>query len=202
MSKKAKQEELATETAQSENQQDESQVKAIESSEAKELSDEELKAEYEKHEKMANEFGKLLQTKGYAIKLDDIKDAKSLLKHLEKNVKWTHSDAPLFIAVYQKLKDAIAAGLNESNELILDGPALNSLYQLLLKSEGVGYFTVRDYISLLTTVGEGISNAMRKLSNDQAQLRTIHTNLSAIDDETAARQMGIQVEETVKENQA
>jgi hypothetical protein len=202
MSKKAKQEELATEAVQFENQQDESQVKAIESSELKELSDEELKAEFEKHEKMANEFGKLLQTKGYAIKLDDIKDAKSLLKHLEKNVKWTHSDAPLFIAVYQKLKDAIAAGLNESNELYLDGPALNSLYQLLLKSEGVGYFAVRDYISLLTTVGEGISNAMRKLSNDQAQLRTIHTNLSAIDDETAARQMGIQVEETVKENQA
>ena len=202
MSKKVKQEEMATENIQTENQQDESQVKAIESSEVKELSDEELKAEFENHEKMANEFGKLLQTKGYAIKLDDIKDAKSLLKHLEKNVKWTHSDAPLFIAVYQKLKDAIAAGLNESNELYLDGPALNSLYQLLLKSEGVGYFAVRDYISLLTTVGEGISNAMRKLSNDQAQLRTIHTNLSVIDDETAARQMGIQVEETVKENQA
>jgi len=202
MSKKVKQEEAVAENVQSENTQPEFQIKSMEAAEVKELSDEDLKSEFEAHEKMANDFGKLMQTKGYAIKFDDIKDAKSLLKHLEKNVKWTHSDAPLFIAVYQKLKDAIAAGLNESGELVLDGPALNSLYQLLLKSEGVGYFAVRDYISLLTTVGEGISNAMRKLADDQSQLRTIHTNLSVIDDETTARQMGIKVEETVQENQA
>ena len=197
MSKKVQQEEAVAENAQAATTQE--SIATLTAEDVKALTDEQLQSEFEAHEKMANEFGKLLQTKGYAVKFDDIKEAKSLLKHLEKNVKWTHADAPLFIAVYQKLKDAIAVGLNESGELVIDGPALNSLYQLLLKSEGVGYFAVRDYISLLTTVGEGISNAMRKLAEDQAQLRTIHTNLSMIDDETTARQMGIKVEDLAED---
>ncbi len=170
------------------------EIKMITASDAKEMTDEVLKSETERLNKMANEFGELMKTKKYAIALDDIKDAKSLFKHLEKNVKWTHADAPLYVAAYTKLKDAIAAGLNESNELLLDGPALNAVYQLLLKTEGVGFFAVRDYMSLLTNTGEGISNAMRKMVEDQNVLKNIHTNLSTLDDENNARAMGIQVE--------
>jgi hypothetical protein len=165
----------------------------IQASDAKEFTDEQLQSEFDRHEKMANEFGRLLQTKGYAVKFDNLKSAKNLLKHLENNVRWTHSDAPLFIAVYTKFKDAIAKGLDSESQLTIDGPALNSLYQLLLKSEGTGYIAVRDYISLLTTVGEGITDAMHKLATDQNTLKNVHTNLSVLDDEFNARQMGIQV---------
>jgi hypothetical protein len=170
------------------------EIKMITATDAKEMTDEVLKSETERYNKMANEFGELMKTKKYGIAVDDIKDAKSLFKHLEKNVKWTHADAPLYVAAYTKLKDAIAAGLNESSELLLDGPALNAVYQLLLKTEGVGFFAVRDYMSLLTNTGEGISNAMRKMVEDQNVLKNIHTNLSTLDDENNARAMGIQVE--------
>ena len=192
MSKKVKNEEAVNETAQTEQKTE--LVKTITAADAKAFTDAELQKEFEEHELTANTFGKLLQTKCYSVKVEDIKHAKDLLKHLEKNVRWTHADAPLFIAVYQKLKNAVAAGLNESNELVIDGPALNSLYQLLLKSEGVGYFSVRDYISLLTNIGEGISNGMRQLAEDQNTLKQVHVNLSAIDDELNARRLGIQVE--------
>lgn len=172
----------------------EMEIKMITSSDAKAMSDETLKSEQERYNKLANEFGELSRTKKYGVQFDDVKDAKSLLKHLEKNVKWTHADAPLFVAAYTKLKEAVAEGLNEQGEMAIDGPALNAIYQLLLKTEGVGFFAVRDYMSLLTMTGEGISNAMRKMVEDQNTLKNIHTNLSVLDDETNARSLGIQVE--------
>jgi hypothetical protein len=163
-------------------------------SDAKEMSDETVKSEQERYNKMANEFGELLKVKKYGVQFDNIKDGKSLLKHFEKNVKWTHADAPLFIAAYQKLKAAVEIGLNESSQLEIDGPALNAMYQLLLKTEGTGFFEVRDYMTLLTNVGEGISNAMRLMVEDQNTLKNIHSTLSVLDDETNARSLGIQVE--------
>jgi hypothetical protein len=169
-------------------------ISMIKATDAKEMSDETLKSEQIRYNDMANKFGELLKTKKYGVKFDDIKDAKTLLKHFEKNVKWTHAEAPLFVAAYQKLKDAITGGLNENGELPIDGPALNGIYQILLKTEGVGFFAVRDYMSLLTLTGEGISNAMRMMVEDQNTLKSIHVNLSVLDDETNARQMGIEVE--------
>lgn len=172
----------------------------IKATDAKEMSDEVLKAEQERYNDMATKFGELARTKKYGVKFDDIKDAKALLKHFEKNVKWTHAEAPLFVAAYQKLKDAIAQGLNEQGELLIDGPSLNGIYQILLKTEGVGFFAVRDYMSLLTQTGEGITNAMRNIIEDQNTLKNIHTNLSTLDDEVNARHMGIEVE-SVEETQ-
>jgi hypothetical protein len=169
-------------------------ISMIKATDAKEMNDETLKSEQIRYNDMANKFGELLKTKKYGVKFDDIKDAKTLLKHFEKNVKWTHAEAPLFVAAYQKLKDAITGGLNENGELPIDGPALNGIYQILLKTEGVGFFAVRDYMSLLTLTGEGISNAMRLMVEDQNTLKSIHVNLSVLDDETNARQMGIEVE--------
>lgn len=172
----------------------------IKATDAKEMSDDVLKAEQQRYSDMANMFGQLTKTKKYGIKFDDIKDAKTLLKHFEKNVKWTHGEAPLFVAAYQKLKDAITEGLSEQNELLIEGPSLNGIYQILLKTEGVGFFSVRDYMSLLTMTGEGITNAMRNMIEDQNTLKNIHTNLSTLDDEVNARQMGIEVE-SVEETQ-
>jgi hypothetical protein len=167
----------------------------LKSTDAKIYSDEFLKEEQIRYNTTANEFGELLKVKKYAIVFDDLKDAKSLLKHIEKNVKWTHADAPLFMAVYQKLKEAVTVGLTEQSTLLLDGPALNGLYQILLKTEGVGYHEVKNYMTLLTLTGEGISNAMRSMVEDQNHLKNIHTNLSVLDDEVNARHLGIQVEE-------
>ena len=172
----------------------------IKATDAKEMSDVVLKLEQERYNDMATKFGELARTKKYGVKFDDIKDAKALLKHFEKNVKWTHAEAPLFVAAYQKLKDAIAQGLNEQGELLIDGPSLNGIYQILLKTEGVGFFAVRDYMSLLTQTGEGITNAMRNIIEDQNTLKNIHTNLSTLDDEVNARHMGIEVE-SVEETQ-
>jgi hypothetical protein len=172
----------------------------IKATDAKEMSDEVLKTEQQRYNDMATKFGELARTKKYGVKFDDIKDAKTLLKHFEKNVKWTHAEAPLFVAAYQKLKDAITQGLNEQGELLIDGPSLNGIYQILLKTEGVGFFAVRDYMSLLTQTGEGITNAMRNMIEDQNTLKNIHTNLSTLDDEVNARHMGIEVE-SVEETQ-
>ena len=167
----------------------------LESADVKNYSDDFLKEEQIRYNQIANEFGESLKVKKYPVAFSELKDAKIVLKHLEKNVKWTHADAPLFMAVYQKLKDAVSAGLNEQSSILLDGPALNGLYQILLKTEGVGYQEVRNYMTLLTLAGEGISNAMRSMVEDQNVLKNIHTNLSVLDDEVNARQMGIEVEE-------
>jgi hypothetical protein len=189
MAKKKKEQEVAAET------NADVKMTLLQSIDVKDYSEDFLNSEQERHSKLANEFGNLLKTKSYAVKVDDIKDAKSLLKHLEKNVKWNHSDAPVFIAAYQKLKEAISKGLDEKGDLLIEGPALNGIYQILIKTEGVGYYEVRDYMSLLANVGQGLSDGMRALMEDQNELRNIHTNLSTLDNECAARSMGIKVEE-------
>jgi hypothetical protein len=193
-SKSEKQAELNSSTT------EQNEMKILNSTDVKQYTDEFLQSEQERYNKLADDFGNTLKSKQYSVKVDDIKDAKSLLKHLEKNVKWTHAEAPLFIASYQKLKESIAKGLNEQGCLEMLGSSINGIYQLLIKTEGVGYFEVRDYMSLLANIGQGITDAMTALVEDQNQLRNIHTNLSVLDDESVARKMGIEVEELSEQN--
>lgn len=160
---------------------------------AKALSDEALNAKIAELEATAQSFGSEMQTKKYKVNVGSLKNAKGLLKFLEKNVKWAHNSLPGYIAVCHGLKDAIKEGVSEDGFIGLGASPVGTIYQQMLQVIGTGYFEAREYLTLLTEVGSGISEAMKDLADDNEQLRNIHSDLATYDTELMARTQGIEV---------
>lgn len=192
-----------TETA-SENTQETPQTpevpeyKFISSEEAKLLSNEELEAKIKELESVVDSMGKEIQSKKYPVAVGDIKSARTLLKFLEKSVRWSHQTLPGYISVVHSLKDAIKDGVSEEGNIFLGGGPVGQIYQQMLQVTGTGYFEAKDYLKVLTEVGAGISDAMKELADDNTNLRNVHTDLSTLDTEKTAREQGIKVESPVK----
>jgi hypothetical protein len=166
----------------------------ISTEDAKAYSDDELNAKIEELENVAESWGNEMKTKKYRVKVESIKNAKSLLKYLEKNVKWAHNSLPSYIAVCHGLKDAIInEGVSEEGFIHLGATPVGMIYQTMLQVTGTGYFEAKEYLRILTEVGGGISDAMKELADDNTQLRNIHTDLSTLDTEKMARSQGIEV---------
>lgn len=170
---------------------------------AKALSDEALDAKILELEAEATSFGNEMQVKKYKVNVGSFKNARNLLKFLEKNVKWAHNSLPGYIAVCHGLKDAIKAGVSEDGFVGLGASPVGMIYQQMLQVTGTGYFKAREYLTILTEVGGGISEAMKQLADDNEMLRNIHTDLATYDTEKMARAQGIEVAATpAEENKA
>ena len=61
-------------------------------------------------------------------------------------------------------------------------------YQTFLKGEGTGYFEARKHLTLITEIGQPVTDAMQVLGKNNEELRDIHTKLSIIDAEVNVRQ--------------
>jgi uncharacterized protein YgiM (DUF1202 family) len=122
------------------------------------------------------------QERTYSINVKDVKTFNILLKQIEKNTKWTHTDAASLVALWMDLK-------SRKNEIDAEGniqmrtATVSSLYQTMLKMTGTGVYEAREHMILLAQIGESISNAMEQVAQDNLQLREIHTRLSLLDDQ-------------------
>ena len=65
---------------------------------------------------------------------------------------------------------------------------LNTLYQTFIQGEGVGYFDARKHLTLITEIGQPVTDAMQEFGGDNDNLRSIHTKLAHIDSEIAIRE--------------
>ena len=166
---------------------------------AKALSDEALDTKILELEAEATSFGNEMQVKKYKVNVGSLKNARNLLKFLEKNVKWAHNSLPGYIAVCHGLKDAIKAGVSEDGFIGLGASPVGMIYQQMLQVTGTGYFEAREYLTILTEVGGGISESMKQLADDNEMLRNIHTDLATYDTEKMARAQGIEVAATPAE---
>lgn len=171
---------------------------------AKVLTDEALDAKILELEAEATSFGNEMQVKKYKVNVGTLKNARNLYKFLEKNVKWAHNSLPGYIAVCHGLKDAIKEGVSEDGFIGLGASPVGMIYQQMLQVTGTGYFEAREYLTILTEVGGGISESMKELADDNTQLRNIHTDLATYDTEKMARSQGIEVAvaPTEEENKA
>jgi hypothetical protein len=166
---------------------------------AKVLTDEQLEAKILELETEATSFGNEMQVKKYQVNVGSLKNARSLLKFLEKNVKWAHNSLPGYIAVCHGLKDAIKVGVSEDGFIGLGASPVGMIYQQMLQVTGTGYFEAKEYLTILTEVGGGISESMKELADDNTKLRNIHTDLATYDTEKMARAQGIEVAVTPTE---
>ena len=160
---------------------------------AKALNDKDLQA---KVEEMAAEQTTMATEglkKPYKLAFGDLAMAKRMQKHIEKTTKWTHATLGKLVAVQFGMKDAIKAGADEDGSISLTGSVVQNLYELVLKAEGVGYFSCKEHLTILTSTGEAISKAMKEVADDQQILRDIATDIATLETEQVAREQGIEV---------
>lgn len=195
MGKEVKMEATASKKGKSKKVQTEEKVKYefLDASELVKLSDEDLKAKLDEMNKIQEDYGKNMASKLYSVKLESQSNLSLLKKWVEKETKWNHNTVPTLVAMYDGLKKAIDAGIDEDGNAQLSTIVVANIYQYLLTFEGKGYLDAKKYLTLLTKVGGPISEAMKELADDNEYFRNLHTDLSTIDQAMQAKAQGIDI---------
>lgn len=143
----------------------------------------------------------------FEIELDDRKQIKTIMEHLNKGFTWKTQNAAVVVALYDQLKKQNKELTNSEDEatiLKLKAHELNGLYQALLNVEGVGVEAARRFITMLTNVGETVTNAMSVLGGMNKQISEMHAELDATEREIAelenAEEVEPELERTTLEN--
>ncbi|MFL2632362.1 MAG: hypothetical protein ACJ0NC_00500 [Candidatus Marivariicella sp.] len=122
----------------------------------------------------------------FAIVLDDRKQVKTIMDHLNKGYTWKTANAAVLVSLYDQLKKQNKELLSSDAEetvINLRGHELNALYQALLTCEGSGVESARKFITMLTHIGETVSNAMAKLAELNSEISETHKELAEIDEQ-------------------
>lgn len=143
----------------------------------------------------------------FEIKLDDHKQVKTIMEHLNKGFTWKTQNAAVIVALYDQLKkqgkELVTS--EEATVIKLRAHELNGLYQALLNVEGQGVENARRFITMLTNVGETVTTAMTALGEMNKEISKMHTELDQLDNEIATLENAEEVEpvlEPSEENQA
>lgn len=124
----------------------------------------------------------------FEIELDDRKQIKTIMEHLNKGFTWKTQNAAVVVALYDQLKKQnkeLTSSEEEATVIKLKAHELNGLYQALLNVEGVGVESARRFITMLTNVGETVTNAMSVLGEMNKQISEMHAELDATEREIA-----------------
>ena len=121
----------------------------------------------------------------FEIELDNRKQIKTIMDHLNKGFTWKTQNAAVIVALYDQLKKQYKELSSDADSVVLKLKAheLNGLYQALLNVEGVGIEPARRFITMLTNVGETVTNAMSVLGDMNKEINEMHTELDATDKE-------------------
>ena len=124
--------------------------------------------------------------KTFNIEFTDRKMVKTLMDHLNKGYTWKTSNAAVVVTLYDQLKAQNKVLVNSDAEetiIALRGHELNALYQALLNVEGTGVENARKFITMLTHVGETVSNAMTQLAEMNTEISDLHKQIAELDAE-------------------
>lgn len=119
----------------------------------------------------------------FEIQFNDRKMVKTVMDHLNKGYTWKTANAAVIVTLYDQLKQQNKELNNSDSEetvISLRGHELNALYQALLNVEGQGVENARRFITMLTHVGETVSNAMTELADMNKEINDMHTQLDEI----------------------
>lgn len=133
----------------------------------------------------------------FEIELDDRKQIKTIMEHLNKGFTWKTQNAAVIVALYDQLKKQnkeLANTEDEATVLKLKAHELNGLYQALLNVEGTGIESARRFITMLTNVGETVTNAMSVLGDMNKEISNLHAELEATEKEIAGLESAEEVE--------
>ena len=127
---------------------------------------------------------KKLAEEKYPMDFDNVSNITKVLKHLDKNTKWTIKDCALAINLYDniKLEKSRISG-SEDKKIIVNLAAvdLNTLYKSLTECEGYGVENAKGFLRILTNLGSQISMAMESMQNANKDVQKMHVTLGEMD---------------------
>ena len=145
---------------------------------------EELQEEVKKLEKEVDQDGKDLSTALYEI--DFVKDSNisAVCKWFDKNLDWDIKNAALNVTLYDTLKSEktrIKEATEDKDKMVrLNSVLLNSLYTGLTKITGKGIGQARTFLTLLTEIGNNISDQMNKMAENNKIVQDKHVILKEL----------------------
>lgn len=120
----------------------------------------------------------------FEIALDDRKQIKTIMEHLNNGFTWKTQNAAVIVALYDQLRKQNKELTNSKEDVTvikLRAHELNGLYQALLNVEGLGVENARRFITMLTNVGETVTNAMSALGESNKEISDLHANLAELE---------------------
>lgn len=127
---------------------------------------------------------KEMQERSYPVDFGKVKIFNKLMKFLEKDAPWGHTTASGLIMLYHNLrteKDAVVKNKDWDGVVNIRSANVSILWQMLTRMTGTGFYEARDFVELMATIGESISNSHNKVIEDNAELRENHGKLALVD---------------------
>ena len=124
-----------------------------------------------------------LADRTYSINFESNSNINKTLTHLDKNYKWTVKNAALLINLYEALKAEKTRISKEGADAVvsLKTVPLNTLYSALTTLEGTGVGQAKAFTTLLTQVGNNISEAMKEMQEANKEIQSLHVSLAEIE---------------------
>ena len=146
---------------------------------------EELKEEKTKLENEIDEDGKDLTNALYEIDFVKESNISAVCKWLDKNIEWDIKNAALTTTLYDTLKSE-KARIKEATEdkdkfVRLNSILLNALYTSVTKISGKGIGSARTFLTLLTAIGNNISEQMNKMAENNRIVQDKHALLAELE---------------------
>lgn len=161
---------------------------------------EELIQERFELEQTANQMQVDAAERKFEINFSDQKMIKTVMDHLDKHYTWKTADAAVLVTLYENIKSQNKAYTSstetvETYTIGLRGHELNALYQALLNVTGTGVANAKKFITMLTHVGETVSNAMQELAELNTEISEVHAKLAELDATIVTEQIDAELEE-------
>ena len=130
-----------------------------------------------------DELLKEMQEREYVVNFKDKGIYSRFCKFLEKDCEWGHTTAAGLIMLYnnvrqekEKTKDPEWKG-----DIVLRSVNVSTLWQMLTTMKGKGFYEARQFVELMSVIGQPISEAVRQVHMDNQELRDNHEALSKLD---------------------
>jgi len=143
----------------------------------------EVLKEHELLQKKNDELLKEMQEREYIVNFKDKGVYNRFCKFLEKDCEWGHTTAAGLIMLYnnvrtekEKTKDPEWNG-----DIVLRSVNVSTLWQMLTTMKGKGFYEAKQFVELMSVIGQPISEAVRKVHMDNQELRDNHETLAKLD---------------------
>ena len=146
---------------------------------------EQLEEEQKNLSDEVNQDAKDLTTALYEIDFVNESNISNAMKYLDKNLEWSIKEAALYVELYKTLKSEKSRIKNatEDNEKLvrLTSMNLNTLYNSMTLVKGKGISQAKSFLTLLTNIGNVITENMNKMAANNKVVQDKHVILSELD---------------------
>ena len=127
-----------------------------------------------------------IQSKEYVVEIGTKKLFNQLMKFLEKDAKWTNATAAGLIMLYSNMKEQQQLITQDwDGNIKLRSSSVIVFWSMLSKMEGSGFYEARSFVELMAACGKSLTDAVNKTNKETDVLRSLHSELSVIDDKLA-----------------